>query len=91
MLRRLILLFHLAVWKLRLKYVQWQLRQSGIDPDSLPEIQELRRRYAAGEPLRPEDLTRDGDLAPIASSGFSIARMKSPSGWLAGTGRDAGI
>jgi hypothetical protein len=62
MLRRLVLLLHLAVWKLRLKYNRWRLRRSGIDPDSLPEIQELRRRYAAGEPLRPEDLTRDGDL-----------------------------
>jgi len=28
-----------------------RLRRAGVEPDSLPEIQELRRRYECGEPL----------------------------------------
>jgi hypothetical protein len=36
-------------------YLRWRLRRRGIDADSLPEIQELRRRYEAGEPLQPDE------------------------------------
>lgn len=36
-------------------YLRWRLRRQGIDADSLPEIQELRRRYEAGEPLQPDE------------------------------------
>lgn len=60
-MRHLLGLLLIAVLKLQNKYLRWRLRQSGIDPDSLPEIKELRRRFEAGEPLLPEELYRDQD------------------------------
>jgi len=60
-MRRLLGRFLIAVLKLQNNYYRWRLRRSGIDPDSLPEIKELRRRFEAGEPLRPEELYRDDD------------------------------
>lgn len=38
-------------------WTRWRLRRHGIDPDEIPEIKELRRRYQAGEPLRPDNLS----------------------------------
>ena len=36
-------------------YLRWRLRRQGTDPDSLPEIQELRRRFESGEPLQTDE------------------------------------
>jgi hypothetical protein len=37
----------IAVLRVRIAYLDWRLRRHGIDPDSIPEIQELRRRHEA--------------------------------------------
>jgi hypothetical protein len=42
-------------------YVDWRLRRHGIDPDAIPEIQELRRRYQAGEDLTTTKTDRGPD------------------------------
>ena len=50
------------VWlRTQLVYVRWRLRREGIDPEEIPEIKELRRRYEAGEPLRPDNLNPPDD------------------------------
>lgn len=60
-MRRLLGQLIIAILKLENNFLRWRLRRSGIAPDSLPEIQELRRRYEFGESLRPEELHRDDD------------------------------
>ena len=36
-------------------FLRWRVRRHGIDPDAIPEIQELRRRQEAGEPLEADE------------------------------------
>jgi hypothetical protein len=60
-MRRLLGYILIAIVKLQNSYLRWRLRRSGIDPDSLPEIKELRRRFEAGEPLRSDELEQDID------------------------------
>jgi hypothetical protein len=39
--------------------LRWRLRRHGIDPDAIPEIQELHRRRAAGESVEPDEPTQN--------------------------------
>jgi len=53
------LFWYPVIWfrQLNLVWTRWRLRRHGIDPNEIPEIKELRRRYQAGVPLCPDDLS----------------------------------
>ncbi|HEX5106395.1 MAG TPA: hypothetical protein VFV87_21395 [Pirellulaceae bacterium] len=51
-LRAVVQLVYQGAWR---AILLWRLRRQGIDPDTIPEIQELRRRRDAGEPLEPDE------------------------------------
>jgi hypothetical protein len=51
------LLFQILYLRTTRTILRWRLRRRGVDPDAIPEIRELRRRWEAGE-------SRDGKETP---------------------------